>query len=164
MLSKEKEAFVIEAENDGTYLVRRSDAPKKVMSLDRSFDALYSGYGVFPENGPIEKMQKRGHWLWRAFRQSRFTYFQVIVASILINFLALTTSIFTMTVYDRVIPNAAVESLIALSIGAVLALGFDFIIKTCAGFIDRASKSTDLKVSNTLFSVCWIEISTFKCI
>ena len=156
LYSKEKEAFVIESENaDGTYLVRLSDAPKKVISLDReAFEALYSGYGVFPRKRTNrENAKRRGHWLWSAFRQSRFTYFQVIVASILINFLALTTSIFTMTVYDRVIPNAAVESLIALSIGAVLALGFDFIIKNIrAGFIDRASKSTDLKVSNTLFS------------
>ena len=156
LFSKENEAFVIEAQTeDGTYLVRLSDTPKTLRSLDcEAFDALYSGYGVFPrKRTKRENAKRRGHWFWSAFRQSRFTYFQVIVASILINFLALTTSIFTMTVYDRVIPNVAVESLIALSIGAVLALGFDFIIKNIrAGFIDRASKTTDLKVSNTLFS------------
>ena len=41
------------------------------------------------------------------------------------NFLSLTTALFTMTVYDRIIPNDAFESLIALSIGVVIALGFD---------------------------------------
>ncbi|MDB2530419.1 hypothetical protein N9X46_06815 [Paracoccaceae bacterium] len=42
------------------------------------------------------------------------------------NILALSISIFTMTVYDRVIPNAAIENLIALTVGVVIALGFDF--------------------------------------
>ena len=57
-----------------------------------------------------------------------------------------------MTVYDRVIPNGAFESLIALSIGVILALGFDFIIKSLrAKFIDTASKRADLEISRRLF-------------
>ena len=74
------------------------------------------------------------------------------MASVVSNFLALTTSIFTMTVYDRIIPNSAIDSLVALSFGVVIALLFDFIIKTIRGnFIDNASKSADIEVSNTLF-------------
>ena len=58
-----------------------------------------------------------------------------------------------MTVYDRIIPNAAIESLYALSLGVILALGFDFIIKTLrARFIDIASKKVDLIVSRKLFN------------
>ena len=34
-----------------------------------------------------------------------------------------------MTVYDRVIPNDAIESLIALTVGVVIALSFDFLIR-----------------------------------
>ena len=57
-----------------------------------------------------------------------------------------------MTVYDRVIPNGAFESLIALSIGVVIALSFDFLIKSIrAKFIDTASKSADLEISRRLF-------------
>ena len=56
-----------------------------------------------------------------------------------------------MTVYDRIIPNGAFESLIALSIGVIIALAFDFLIKGLrARFIDVASK-TDLKISKRLF-------------
>ena len=51
---------------------------------------------------------------------------QVMIAAMVSNFLSLTTSLFTMTVYDRIIPNGAFESLIALSIGVMIALGFDF--------------------------------------
>ena len=61
-------------------------------------------------------------------------------------------STFTMTVYDRVIPNGAFESLIALSIGVVIALSFDFLIKNLrARFIDTASKRADLEISKRLF-------------
>ena len=49
-----------------------------------------------------------------------------------------------MVVYDRVVPNQAIESLIALTIGVLIALGFDFLIKTLrANFIDRAGKRAD---------------------
>ena len=68
------------------------------------------------------------------------------------NFLSLTTALFTMTVYDRIIPNGAFESLIALSIGVIIALAFDFLIKGLrAKFIDTASKRADLIISRRLF-------------
>ena len=57
-----------------------------------------------------------------------------------------------MTVYDRIIPNGAFESLIALSIGVVIALAFDFLIRSLrAKFIDIASKRADLEISRRLF-------------
>ena len=57
-----------------------------------------------------------------------------------------------MTVYDRIIPNEAFESLIALSVGVVIALGFDFLIRNLrAKFIDTASKKADLEISRRLF-------------
>ena len=75
-----------------------------------------------------------------------------MIASMVSNFLSLTVAVFTMTVYDRIIPNAAFESLIALSIGVVIALGFDFLIKSLrAKFIDIASKKADLEISKRLF-------------
>ena len=84
--------------------------------------------------------------------KSKWIYVQVMIAAMVSNFLSLTTSLFTMTVYDRIIPNGAFESLIALSIGVVIALGFDFLIKSLrASFIDVASKRADLEISRRLF-------------
>ena len=75
-----------------------------------------------------------------------------MIAAMVSNFLSLSTALFTMTVYDRVIPNGAFESLIALSIGVVIALSFDFLIKNLrARFIDTASKRADLEISKRLF-------------
>ena len=117
------------------------------------FKKDFSGYVILAKQLSEEERQaKTGHWFFSAFRKSKWLYVQVAIAAVVSNFLALTTSIFTMTVYDRIIPNAAIESLIALSIGVVAALGFDFIIKSLrARFIDIASKSADLTISRRLF-------------
>ena len=74
------------------------------------------------------------------------------MAAAVSNFLGLSTSLFIMVVYDRVVPNQAIESLIALTIGVLIALGFDFLIKSVrASFIDRAGKKADARMSRLIF-------------
>ena len=152
---KEQNPLVlIERKSDGSYVVIRDKKAKNSEIISqRDYENIFSGYIVsIRKLSEFELQQKRGHWFFGAFKSSRWLYAQVIVASVISNFLALTTSIFTMTVYDRIIPNSAIDSLIALSIGVVIALSFDFIIRTIRGrFIDKASKAADIEVSNTLF-------------
>ena len=125
---------------------------KEVISKDE-FGSQFSGYVIIAkELNRREKEERSGHWFFSAFRKSKWIYVQVMIAAMVSNFLSLTTSLFTMTVYDRIIPNGAFESLIALSIGVVIALGFDFLIKSLrARFIDTASKRADLEISRRLF-------------
>jgi ATP-binding cassette subfamily C protein LapB len=127
-------------------------SPVKEVEWDE-FENSFSGFSLLAKKmSPEEIRQRKGHWFFSAFRSSRWLYFQVLLAALISNFLALTTSIFTMTVYDRIIPNSAIESLYALSIGVLFALGCDFIIKMLrARFIDVASKRADLIVSRKLF-------------
>ena len=152
---KEQNPLVlIERKSDGSYVVIRDKKAKNSEIISqRDYENIFSGYIVsIRKLSEFELQQKRGHWFFGAFKSSRWLYAQVIVASVISNFLALTTSIFTMTVYDRIIPNSAIDSLIALSIGVIIALSFDFIIRTIRGrFIDKASKAADIEVSNTLF-------------
>ena len=152
---KEQNPLVlIERKSDGSYVVIRDKKAKNSEIISQGdFENIFLGYIVsIRKLSEFELQQRRGHWFFGAFKSSRWLYAQVIVASVISNFLALTTSIFTMTVYDRIIPNSAVDSLIALSIGVVIALSFDFIIRTIRGrFIDKASKAADIEVSNTLF-------------
>lgn len=54
-------------------------------------------------------------WLAGPLRKNRSIYAKVGIAAVMINFFALVTALFTMTVYDRVVPNNATDSLIALS-------------------------------------------------
>ena len=57
-----------------------------------------------------------------------------------------------MVVYDRILPNDATESLIALTVGVGMALLFDFLLKLLrAGFIDRAGQKADKLMGNRIF-------------
>lgn len=98
------------------------------------------------------KPKGKNDWFWGSLAQGRGLYGQVIIAAVLTNFLGLSTSLFIMVVYDRVVPNEAIESLIALTIGVLIALGFDFIIKTLrAQFVDKAGKRADGRMSRLIF-------------
>ena len=146
--------IILDIKTDGKVSIIRDEKAKKIEIEEiTSFAKTFSGFIITSRKlTKLERKERAGHWFFGAFRKSRWLYFQVILASIISNFLALTTSIFTMTVYDRIIPNSAIDSLVALSIGVIIALCFDFVIKTIRGnFIDNASKLADLEVSNTLF-------------
>ena len=139
---------------DGIISVSESEGKGKPTPMEAAdFEKEFSGYVILAkELNRREKEERSGHWFFSAFRKSKWLYVQVMIAAMVSNFLSLSTSLFTMTVYDRIIPNGAFESLIALSIGVIIALGFDFLIKSLrAKFIDIASKRADLEISRRLF-------------
>jgi ATP-binding cassette subfamily C protein LapB len=91
-------------------------------------------------------------WLMEPMRRNRSTYTKVALAAVVINIFGLLTSLFTMTVYDRVVPNNATSSLVALSIGLAIVIVFDFILKMLrAYFVDIAGAQIDKEVGDTLF-------------
>jgi ATP-binding cassette subfamily C protein LapB len=98
------------------------------------------------------KIKSKNDWFWGSLLEGKWLYGQVLIAASITNFLGLSTSLFIMVVYDRVVPNEAIESLIALTIGVLIALGFDFIIKTLrAQFVDKAGKRADARMSRLIF-------------
>lgn len=119
-------------------------------------EGAYSGYAIvlrvaYREPSRVSR-DRKGHWFWSTLAQNRWMYVQVILAAVVANFLGLTTSIFTMVVYDRVLPNEAIESLLALTLGVGIALLFDFLIKTLrAGFVDRAGQKADKAMGRQIF-------------
>jgi ATP-binding cassette subfamily C protein LapB len=139
--------------DDKIFLTDVANKNKKEEISVSDFSSNFSGYVIIAKQLTLrEKEERTGHWFFSAFRKSKWTYAQVMIAAMVSNFLSLTTALFTMTVYDRIIPNGAFESLIALSIGVIIALGFDFLIKSLrARFIDTASKKADLEISRRLF-------------
>ena len=73
-------------------------------------------------------------------------------ASVLINVFALASSVYIMTVYDRVVPNNAIESLWALTAMIACVIIFDLVMKILRGiFVDRAGARVDQRVSAVLF-------------
>nr|WP_298849071.1 type I secretion system permease/ATPase [uncultured Ruegeria sp.] len=124
---------------------------------EKQLTDTYTGYAIlFRRNHKDEVSAGNtpypGHWFRAALSANRWTYAQVALAAALANLLGLTTSVFIMVVYDRVLPNEATESLIALTAGVALALLFDFALKLLrAGFIDKAGQKADLLMGRRIF-------------
>lgn len=91
-------------------------------------------------------------WLAVPLRKNRKIYLRVALAAAVINIFALITSLFTMTVYDRVVPNNATDSLIGLSIGLGIVVVFDFVLKALrAYFVDVAGARIDRDIGRSIF-------------
>lgn len=91
-------------------------------------------------------------WLSGPLRANREIYLKVGLAAAMINFFALMTSLFTMTVYDRVVPNNATESLIGLTIGLLFVVALDFALKFLRGyFVDVAGARIDRDIGRAIF-------------
>src|SRR5678815_2248749 len=91
-------------------------------------------------------------WLVEPMRRNKATYIKVALAAAMINVFGLVTSLFTMTVYDRVLPNNATDSLVALSIGLAIVIMFDFLLRTLrAYFVDIAGARVDREIGEELF-------------
>lgn len=130
----------------------------KTLTL-KELEGLYSGYAFFVR--PVARIDDRAgpatidttrDWFWGTLKQSKRTYQEVIVAAVMINLFAVASPLFTMNVYDRVVPNAAFETLWVLAFGITIVYIFDFIIKNLrAHFLDAAGRKADVKISAQLF-------------
>ena len=93
-----------------------------------------------------------GDWLRAPLWANRGLFMQVAVAAVLINLFGIATSLFSMAVYNKVVPNNATQSLLALVIGIILVIGMDLTLRTLRGyFIDVAGVNTDHSVGNAIF-------------
>lgn len=129
------------------------------VALDRAdLAARYAGVALFvrpqfrfDSRTREVRTTRRGHWFWSAIGAQRFVYRDVLAAAALVNLFALAFPIFSMNVYDRVVPNAAVETLWAMAIGIVLILCADLWLRSLRSrFVDEASARIDVELSATL--------------
>jgi len=91
------------------------------------------------------------HWFWGAFRDQFPLYRDILAAALLINLFALALPLFSMNIYDRVVPNFAVETLWMLAFGLLLVLVIDYFLRVMRGyFVDLAGSRIDLKLSTLI--------------
>lgn len=154
----ERQACVLLSWNDDEAEViwhARSDSPVRMSFADLA--QFYSGHALLlgqeAQTDKIsEEIAPRGHWYWSTAARFWPDYLQVIFASAAVNIMALAIPLFTMNVYDRVFPTAALVTLWSLVAGVGLALFFDAILKWLrARIVDTVSRRIDLAVSSELF-------------
>jgi ATP-binding cassette subfamily C protein LapB len=123
-------------------------------------DPVFTGQAVAVEPDPTREREgerpwdkaRRTHWFWSEVWKVRREFWPVLLAALIVNLLALAVPLFTMNVYDRVIPNKAVPTLWVLAIGVFLALGFDFVLRIARSqLIDEIGRKLDAKYSQKLF-------------
>lgn len=99
-----------------------------------------------------ERSPRFARWLTEPMQRNRAIYVKVALAAAVINIFGIVTSLFTMTVYDRVLPNNATSSLIALTFGLAIVVMFDFLLRTLrAYFADIAGARIDEEIGETVF-------------
>lgn len=97
-------------------------------------------------------IEKGRDWFWSALKANKSIYAEVVLGAIVINIFALAAPLFTMNVYDRVIPNNAVDTLWVLAIGVATAYFFDFLLKNLrSAFLDIAGRRADVRISSSIF-------------
>ncbi|MEO0003294.1 MAG: hypothetical protein RLZZ22_986, partial [Pseudomonadota bacterium] len=102
----------------------------------------------FDARSPEVRAPRDGHWFWGVIAENRALYRDVLLAAFLTNLFALAMPMFTMNVYDRVVPNQAFDTLAALSVGLLLVLVGDLVLRLLRGyFVDLASSRADVKLS-----------------
>lgn len=103
------------------------------------------------KNSRILKVKSK-HWFWDTLKLSISIYRDVLFASLLVNIFVLATPLFTMNVYDRVIPNNAQETLLVFTIGIVFVYALNFFLKFTRGYmLEIAAKKSDIIMSSIIF-------------
>lgn len=125
-----------------------------------SINEDYLGYAVLVKKGfnykdsELDKSLniEKKHWFWSTLKLSRSIYFDVIFASFLVNLFVLATPLFTMSVYDRVIPNNAIETLWFFAVGVFVVYILDIFLKLVRSyFLEIAARKSDIIMSSLIF-------------
>lgn len=92
-------------------------------------------------------------WFWDVFRANRPIYLWALLATAVINLFGAVIPFYTMAVYDRVVPNNALESLQVLTTAAIAVTAFDLIMKLLRGYlVESAARRADVHLSSHIFS------------
>lgn len=91
-------------------------------------------------------------WFWDIVLKDWKRYTDIMVASMIANILALATIIFSMQVYDRVVPSQSIPTLWVLAGGVLIAAVFEFVLRIARVYLsDIIGKRADLKISDRVF-------------
>ena len=158
-LSDDRAAVMLDI-RDGDILLYAPGVAEPMWVPTREVENAYTGHAVIVEADPTKEREgerpwdkaKRTHWFWADVWKARKEFWPVLLAALIVNLLALAVPLFTMNVYDRVIPNKAVATLWVLAAGVGVALVFDFILRLARSqLIDEIGRKLDAKLSQKLF-------------
>ncbi|RUQ90721.1 type I secretion system permease/ATPase [Legionella septentrionalis] len=160
LLQDGEACLLLEKREDESVILTHKTGQGRVTVPNTTLAEKYGGYAIFvkpayqftrPSKESYVK-KKPKDWFWTVLMKSWPIYVEVLTASVLINLFALAVPLFAMNVYDRVVPNHAIETMWVLATGIGLVFLFDLFLKSLrAYFIDVAGKKTDVQLSAIIF-------------
>ena len=122
-------------------------------------EQIYTGFAIFvrplyriDDQNVEDQAERPQNWFWGVMFSSWRIYRDVLIASLLINIFGLATPFYILNVYDKVITNAAFETLWVLSSGILIIYFFELLMRGLRGyFIDEAGQKANLLISASLF-------------
>ena len=160
LLLKDQRACILRSRAaDGMCQVINADTGGETQTTLAALSAEYSGHALlvhpklrFDARTELSAVPRVNHWFWSVVGQAWPIYGEVLLASLLINLFALALPLYTMNVYDRVVPNDTSETLWALTVGVLIVLLFDFVMRMLRGYLtDIAGKRIDVILSANIF-------------
>ncbi|KGT48664.1 type I secretion system permease/ATPase [Acinetobacter sp. HR7] len=148
----------IDSEGNASVQISGDQGLSQVFTLERLQEGAKNLYVLRPESSvpdarvdeyikPFEK-----NWFWSIVLKDWKRYIDVMFASLIANILALATIVFSMNVYDRVIPSQSIPTLWVLASGVLLAAIFEFTLRVSRIYLsDIIGKRADLRISDRVF-------------
>ena len=124
----------------------------ELKELEQEFTGSFFLIKEMFEKNETEIKEKKEHWFWSNLAYSKGLYFDVIVASFLLNIFMLATPIFTMNIYDRVVPNGAFDTLWVFTIAIGVVYIFDITMKLLRTYtLEVVAKKSDVLMVSKIF-------------
>ena len=162
LILKDRNACVLEsidhANNRARVIIPEVGDGEEWISLDR-LEEQYIGFAFllkreFRKRSRPKHLTKSetGQWFWGTLAKSREIFISVILASVLVNLFVIATPLFTMNVYDRVVPNDALDTLWVLAVGVLIVFAFDALMRFIRTYLlEVAGKKSDVIMSSILY-------------
>lgn len=150
----------IDLKNNKVKIIQPLADEHTVLSLPiEDLEKIYSGYAFFisdefkfDSRSPEVLLTHKKHWFWGTIWNSAAIYRDVLLASLFINLFVIANPLFVMNIYDRVVPNNAIETLWVMAIGVSIVFLFDYILKIVRShFLETAGKKADIILSALIF-------------
>jgi ATP-binding cassette subfamily C protein LapB len=162
LILKDRNACVLESidqeNNQARVIIPEVGDGEEWIELDR-LEQEYIGFAFLlkrefkKRSKPIQLLKsEKTHWFWGTLARSREIFISVLLASVLVNLFVVATPLFTMNVYDRVVPNDAFDTLWVLAVGVLLVFSFDALIRYIRTYLlEVAGKKSDVIMSSILY-------------
>ncbi len=154
------QAVLVLSQDRMTLSVYNDAEPDKVERVDVAVFAPFFSGTLIRGEAPVEtlvenhaKAERKSHWFWGSFHNYTRQFGEVALGSFVANILAVSVALFSLQVYDRVIPHQSSATLWVLAIGAAMALMLEAFLKVARStLLDGAGRQIETGVQQTLLA------------